>query len=72
MIAPGQEELEEYLFSIFFSMKVCCVFSLEFDSSEYTQYTIFYIKEKIPLIIPNLQLRDFHLRDSKTCSKQPW
>ena len=38
------------IFSILFSMKVCCVFSLESphrgDSNEYTQYTIFNIKKK--------------------------
>ena len=37
------------MFSIFFNMKVCCVFSLESphrgDSNEYTQYTIFNIKK---------------------------
>ena len=35
------------IFSIFFNMKVSCVFSLESrgDSNEYTQYTIFNIKE---------------------------
>ena len=37
-------------FSIFFNMKVCCVFSLESphrgDSNEYTQYTNFNIKRK--------------------------
>ena len=44
--------------SIFFNMKVCCVFSLESphrgDSNEYTQYTIFniYIKKKIILNYP--------------------
>ena len=36
--------------SIFFIMKVYCVFSLESpqrgDSNEYTQYTIFNIKKK--------------------------
>ena len=36
------------IFSIFFNMEVCCVFSLESphrgDSNEYTQYTIFNIK----------------------------
>ena len=35
------------IFSIFFNMKVCCVFSLgspyRGDSNEYTQYTIFNI-----------------------------
>ena len=39
-----------YIFSIFFNMKVYCVFSLESphrgDSNEYTQYTICYMKEK--------------------------
>ena len=43
-------------FSIFFNMKVCCVFSLESphrgDSNEYTQYTIFIIKKKIALNFP--------------------
>ena len=38
-------------FSIFFNMKVCCVFSLESshrgDSNEHTQYTIFKIRKKI-------------------------
>ena len=41
------------IFSIFFNMKVCCVFLLESphrgDSNENTQYTIFNIKkEKLP------------------------
>ena len=56
------------VFSIFFNMKVCCVFSLESphrgDSNEYTQYTIFNIKKKITLkIILNLQAWDFIPRD---------
>ena len=42
-----------YIYSIFFNMNVCCVFSLESphrgDSNEYTQYTIFqYKKENDP------------------------
>ena len=44
------------IFSIFFSIKVWCVFSLESprrgDSYEYTQYIIFNIKKKITLIYP--------------------
>ena len=44
------------IFSIFFNMKVCCVFSLESpqrgDSNEYTQYTIFHIKTKFTLNYP--------------------
>ena len=43
------------IFSIFFNMKVCCVFSLESphrgDSNENTQYTIFNLeKEKYPKV----------------------
>ena len=42
------------IFSIFFNMKVCCVFSLESprrgDSNEYTQYTIINIKRNSPEI----------------------
>ena len=38
------------IFSIFFKMKVCCVFPLESphrgDSNEYTQHTIINIKDK--------------------------
>ena len=41
------------IFSTFFTMKVCCVFSVESphrdDSSEYTQYTILNVKKKITL-----------------------
>ena len=44
------------IFSIFFNMKVYCVFSLESphrgDSNGYTQYTIFNIKKKITLNYP--------------------
>ena len=41
------------IFSIFFNMKVFCVFSLESpprgDSNECTQYTIFNVENKITL-----------------------
>ena len=44
------------IFSIFFNVKVCCVFSLESphqgDSNENTQYTIFNINKKITLNYP--------------------
>ena len=64
IIAPDQEAYRD-IFSIFFNMKVDCVFSLESphrgDSNEYTQYTIFIIKMKSPQIILNLQLRVFFL-----------
>ena len=40
------------IFFIFFNMKVCHVFSLEWphqgDSNEYTQYTIFNIRTRGP------------------------
>ena len=52
IIAPSQEHNRD-TFSIFFNMKVFCVFSLESphrgDSNEYAQYTIFNIKRKITL-----------------------
>ena len=60
------------IFSIFFNMRVCCVFSLELphqgDFNEYTQYTIFNIKKTIT---PNLQLWVYVPRDSRMSSKQP-
>ena len=44
------------IFSVFFNVKVFCLFSLELphrgDSNEYTQYTIFNIKKKITLNYP--------------------
>ena len=47
-----------WISSIFFNMKVCCLFSFALphrgDSNDNTQHTIFNIKKKIP----NLQLRD--------------
>ena len=51
------------IFSIFFNMKVYCLFSLELprrgDSNEYTQYTIFNIKEKITLNCPTFAVMGF-------------
>ena len=56
LIIPSGQEANRDIFSIFFDMKVCCVFSLESphrgDSYEYTQYTIFIIKKKIALDYP--------------------
>ena len=53
------------IFSIFFNMKVCCVFSLESphqgDSNEYTQYTIFNIKKKININHPKSAAMGFFL-----------
>ena len=46
------------IFLVFFNMEVCCVFLLESphrgDSNEYTQDTIFNIKEKITLNYPTI------------------
>ena len=62
-------------FLSFSYMKVCCVFSLELphrgDSNEYTQHTIFHIKqkptqndlEKVSVAM------GFFVRDSRTSSK---
>ena len=51
--------------SIFFNMKVYCVFSLESpqrgDSNEYIQYTIFNIKKENTLNYPNSILVGFFL-----------
>ena len=64
------------IFSIFFYLKVYCVFSLESphrgDSNEYTQYTIFNIKKEITLNYPKSSAQGCFPRDSKTSSKQPW
>ena len=68
------------IFSIFFKMKVCCVFPLESphrgDSNEYTQHIIINIKDKkntrnIPKY-NNVCSYDIFPRDSRTSSKQPW
>ena len=64
------------IISIFFNMKVYCVFSFELphrgDSNECTQYTIFNIKKKIALNYPKSAGDGIFPRDSKTSSKQPW
>ena len=47
--APGQEQNKD-IFSIFFNMKVYCVFLLKSphrsDSNEYTKYTILNINDR--------------------------
>ena len=49
IITPGRRHYRD-IFSIFFNMKVYCVFSLELprrgDSNEYTQYTIINMKKE--------------------------
>ena len=61
------------IFSIFFNMKVCCVFSLESphrgDSNEYTQYTILNIEKKNTLYYPKSAAMGFFPRNSRTSSK---
>ena len=51
------------IFSIFFNMKVYCVFSLESPhggySNEYTQYTIFNITKKVKLNYPKSAVMEF-------------
>ena len=63
------------VFSIFFNMQVCCVFTLESsyrgDSNDDTQYTIFNIKKKIALYYPKSAVTGFfqgtqeRVRDSR-------
>ena len=56
------------IFSIFFNMEVCCVFSLESphrgDSNENIQYTIFNIKKKFTLKYPKSAAMGWFPRDS--------
>ena len=56
------------IFSIFFNIKVCCVFSLESpqrgDSNEDTLYITFNIKKKITLYYPKSAAMGFFSRDS--------
>ena len=51
LIISPEQGANRNVFSIFFNMKVYCVFSLESphrgDSYEYTQYTTFVIRKKI-------------------------
>ena len=63
-------------FSIFFNMKVYCVYSLESphrgDSNEYTQHTVINITKKIILnhpIYDNVSSYGIFPRDSRTSSK---
>ena len=57
------------IFSIFFNMKVCCLFLLESphrgDSNEYTQYTIFNIKKGITLNHPKYAAMGFFSKGLK-------
>ena len=61
------------VFSIFFNMKVCCVFLLESphrgDSNEYTQYTISQYKKENHHKSATME---FVPRDPGTSSNQPW
>ena len=64
------------VFSIFFNMKVCCVFSIDSPhqgpSNEYTQYTIFNIKKKITLSFSKSVAVGLFSRDSGMSQKQLW
>ena len=54
IIAPIKRH-KNNIISIFFNMKVCCVFSLESphqnDSIDYTRHTIINIEKQLPKII---------------------
>ena len=62
-----------HIFSIFYNMKVYCVFPLESphrgDSNEYTQYTIFNMNKKNTLIYPKSASMGFFPKDLRTSSK---
>ena len=58
------------IFSIFFNIKVFCVFSLESPHrgasiNEYTQYTVFNIKKKIILNYPKCAVMGFFFKGLK-------
>ena len=67
IIAPSHEANRD-IFSIFFNLKVYCVFSLELshrgDSIEYTHYTIFNMKKKNTLNYPKFPAMGLFPRDS--------
>ena len=60
------------IFSIFFNMELCCVFSLESplqgNSNEYKQHTIINIKKKITQNKPKYIIKGA-MGDSRTSSK---
>ena len=69
-LSQGQKRRQNrVIVSIFFNMKVYCVFSLgslyRDDSNEYTQYTIFSIEKKITLNYPKSADRDFFQGNQK-------
>ena len=76
LIKASKPKASRDIFSIFFAMKVYCVFSLESphrgDSNENTKYTIFNIKKKITLNYPESAAMGSFPRDSRTSSKEPW
>ena len=57
------------IFSIFFNMKVYCVFSLESphrgDSNEYTQYTIFNMNKKNTINYPKSAAMGFFFQGTQ-------
>ena len=57
--------------SLFFNMKVYCVFSLESPHPEHKIYHFQYKKRKSPTIISNMQLRDFFSKGIKNEFKTP-
>ena len=69
VIAPGQEALYVRVCVSFRFSVTCCVFSLESshrgNSTEYTQYTTFSIKQKIILNYPELAVMRFFLKGLK-------
>ena len=73
--APSQEAKWD-IFSTFFNLKVCCVFSIESphrgDSNEYTQFTIFNMRKKNTLNYPKSAAMGLFPKVSRMSSKEPW
>ena len=65
LIILPEQEANRNIFSIFFNIKVYCMFSLELphrgDSNDYTQYTSFVIRKKITQDYPKSAAMGFFL-----------
>ena len=71
---PQIRKQNREMFSIFFYIKVYCVFSLESphigDSNEYTRYTIFNLKKENHPKLSQIRRNGIFATDSRTSSKQ--
>ena len=73
LITASSQAHNKDIVSIFFNMKVCCVFSLESPQrGNYNEYHYYYRKKKITLNYPKYDMsaaKGCFPRDSRTRSK---